>query len=131
MRKLAFVSALFLLSAAGLAAQYGSAENGYYPSSFHGTVFTGTVTSANDETREVILSYTNPKNGKSQTFVGVLEEGYTVENKDGSHHVLKPSEIRSGAPIKVYFTVMTKKVAGKKTTVNTIFQIRWTPNGRQ
>jgi hypothetical protein len=125
------IAVVILLSAATVyRAQYGTAENGYYPMSYNGATFAGAVTSTNDETREVTLSYTNPKNGKTQTFIGVLEEGYSVKLKDGSLHELKPSEIRPGAQIKVYYIATAKTVGGKKTTVNTIFLIGRTPNVR-
>jgi len=111
-------------------AQYESAENGYYPSSYHGDTFTGTVVSTNSETREITLSYTNPKNGKTETFIGVLQEGYTLKFKDGTLHELKPSEMKVGKEFKVYYLCATKKVGGKKTTINTIFLIGGAPNAR-
>jgi hypothetical protein len=129
-RKLALALAACFLPALGSAGQYATAEDGYYPSGYHGRAFTGAVTSTNDETREVTLSYTNPKDGKTQTLVGMLEEGYSVKLKDGSLHELKPSEIKPGARIKVYYMTTTKKVSGEKTTVNTIFLIGGTPNVR-
>ena len=125
------IAVLILISTtSAYRAQYGSAEGGYYPHNYHGTIFTGTVTSTNDDTREVTLSYTNPKNGKVQTFVGVLEEGYLVKHKGGSPYELKPSEIKHGMLIKVYFVPMTRKVGGKKTTINTILLMSGIPNLR-
>jgi hypothetical protein len=111
-------------------AQYGSAENGYYPPNYTGETFTGAVTSTNNETREITLCYANPKDGKTQTFTGILEEGYSVKLKDGSLHELKPSEITIGAQFKVYYLSTRKKVDGKKTMVHTIFLIRGAPNAR-
>jgi len=112
-------------------AQYGTAENGYYPDQYAGTCFTGTVTSTNDETREITLSYTNPKNGKTQTFIGVLEEGYSLAlKKDGSIYELKPSRIRPGTRLKVYYLPSTSVQGGIKRTVNTVFLIAGAPNAR-
>lgn len=125
------IAFVILFSAAPVyPAQYGTAENGYYPQGYHGTIFTGTVTSTNNDTREVSLSFTDPKNGKTQTFIGVLEEGYSVKLKDGSLHELEPSDIKPGAQIKVYYLPKIKKVGGMKTTINTIFLIGGAPNVR-
>ena len=63
-RILTLICAISLLPGLSLAAQHGTAEGGYYPLAYHGDVFTGTVTGANDETREVALSFTDPKSGK-------------------------------------------------------------------
>ena len=90
---------------------------------YGGSTFTGTVTATNNATREVTLSFTNPKNGKTETFIGVLREGYTVKLSNGILHEIKPSEMRLGARFKVYYQPETKKVGGKKTTINTIFLI--------
>ena len=125
------VAVILLLSFQGvLLGQYGTAENGYYPKGYIGDTFTGEVVSTDDQAREVTLTHTNPKSGKTETFSGVLEEGYTVKLKDGTLHELMPSKIRPGAHLKVYYTATGKKVAGKKTTVNTIFLIDGTPNER-
>ncbi len=111
-------------------AQYGTAENGYYPPTYTGETFTGAVASANNETREITLSYANPKDGKTQTFTGVLEDGYSLRLKDGNLHELKPSEIKLGTQFKVYYLSTTKKVGGKKTTIHAIFLIRGAPNAQ-
>lgn len=125
------IAVVILSSAATIyPAQYGTGENGYYPQGYHGTTFTGAITSTNDETREVTLSLTNPKNGKTQTFIGVLEEGYSIKLNDGSLYELKPSELKPGAQIKAYYQPTTKKVGGEKTTINTIFLIGGTADAR-
>ncbi|HMD86799.1 MAG TPA: hypothetical protein VKO18_19085 [Terriglobia bacterium] len=123
---------LFFFSAVTVyRAQYGSAGEGYYPHNYYGQTFNGAVTSTNDATREVSLSFTNPKDGKTQTFVGVLTEGYSVELKeDGSLHELKPSQLRLGGYFKVYYMPTTRKVGGKKTTINIIFLIGGIPDAR-
>ena len=81
--------------------------------------------------RELTLSYTNPKDGKTQTFVGVLAEGYSIDlKKDGNLHELKPSELKLGGFFKVYYLPSTRKIEGKKKTVNTIFLISRYPDAR-
>lgn len=111
-----------------LAAQQGVAENGYYPPTYSGTIFIGNLTSANDDTRETTLTYTNPGSGKTETFVGILEDGYMIEGKDGTLRDLKPSNLKLGARIKVYYMAKTKKVDGKKVKINSIFLIGGLPN---
>jgi hypothetical protein len=122
---------ILISTATVYAAQYGTAENGYYPEGYYGQTFTGEVTSTNDETREVTLSFTNSKNGKAQLFIGVLEEGYSIKLKDGNLHEVKPSGMRPGGVIKVYYMPTTKKVGGQKTKINVIFLIEGYPNARE
>ena len=112
------------------AAQHGTAESGYYPLAYHGDVFTGVVTAANDDTREITLSFADPASGKKETFMGVLQEAYAVKLKDGTLHELKPSELKTGAPIKVYYTVKPKAAGPKKSDLNTIFLVGGSPNAR-
>lgn len=130
MRKWTVAAIVFLFSQNVLLGQRGTAERGYYPLGYRGSTFTGTVTSTNDDTREITLKYTDPKKGKAEIFVGVLEEGYTLEGKDGTLHQLKPSKIRPGARIKVYYMRKKKRLAGRKTTVNEIFLIAGSRNLR-
>ena len=124
------LSVVLLLPLLCPAAQHGTAESGYYPLAYHGDVFTGVVTSANDETREITLTYTHDQSGKQETFTGILQEAYAVKLKDGTLHELKPSELKTGAPIKVYFTIKQKAVDAKKGDANTIFLISGRPNAR-
>jgi hypothetical protein len=127
--RVAMILAIMLVTCpSALFTQQGTAENGNYPPNYFGRTFSGTVTSTNDATREVTLTYTNPKNGKTQTLVCALEEGYTLKLKDGTLHELKPSEIKLGTAMKVYYTIGVKKVEGKKTQVNTIIMIARAPN---
>jgi hypothetical protein len=101
-------------------AQQGSAEPGYYPMGFNGDTWTGVVSSTNDETREITLTYT--KHDKTQTFVGVLKEGYMLKLKDGTPHAVKVSEIPMGMRLKVYYMPRERKVDGRKVRYNEIFQ---------
>jgi hypothetical protein len=108
--------------------QHGTAENGYYPPGYNGDTWTGVIQSANDQTGEITLSYT--KGGKSQTFVGVPEEGYMVHEHNGQTRLLKMSDIPVGRTVKVWYTPATKKVDGKKITVNIIFLIDAVANAK-
>jgi len=107
-------------------AQKGAAEPDYYPMGYNGDTWTGEVTATDDGKREITLSY--KKKDKEETFIGVLEEGYSVKMKDGSMRELKVSEIPSGTRIKVYYMTKTKKDAsGAKIKFNQIIKIRFLP----
>jgi len=75
---------MFLAGAAW--AQHGTAENGMFPPGYQGDTFTGVVTATDDTSREITLTYGNPKNHNAETLVAVLEDGYTARWKDGSMH---------------------------------------------
>lgn len=108
--------------------QHGRAENGYYPPDYNGDTFTGEVTAVDDSTREVNMKYVDTKRGKAETFVGVINEGYTLKLKDGTTHELKPSNLRVGGHFKVYYKTNTRKVEGRKLKVNTIILIEGFPD---
>lgn len=112
--------ALFAFASSAFA-QHGTADNGYYPPAYAGDTWTGVVVSANEQNREITLSYT--KNGKSQTFIGVPEDGYLVHESNGPTRPLKMSDVPIGRTIKVWYMSETKKVDGHKVKVNTIFLI--------
>lgn len=112
--------ALFAFASSAFA-QHGTADNGYYPPAYAGDTWTGVVVSANEQNREITLSYT--KNGKSQTFIGVPEDGYLVHERNGATRPLKMSDVLIGRIIKVWYMSETKKVDGHKVKVNTIFLI--------
>lgn len=128
MRQAAHLGIVLLLCQAYASGQRGTAESGYYPLNYAGAVFVGNLTSANDETREITLTYTNPANGETETFGGILEEGYMIRGKDDHLRELRPSNLKMGARIKVYYIPKTRKVDGKKVKVNSIFLIGGLPN---
>ena len=122
--KLCGVLLLALLSLGGTAyAQQGTAGNGYYPPGYSGDTWTGVVVSASDQTGEITLSYTDPKKGKTETFVGVPDEGYLVHEHGGATRPLRMSDIPVGRTIKVWYKTGTRKVNGKEERFNVIFQI--------
>jgi len=102
-------------------AQHGTAPAGYYPAGYNGDMWTGTLTAANDSTREITLTYT--KKDKTQTFTGMLEEKFTVTLADGKTHQLKPSDIAPGTILRVYYKPKTKKVDDKKVKYYEIFKL--------
>ena len=102
-------------------AQHGTAENGYWPMGFVGDTWTGVVSATNDDTCEITLTFT--KGDKTQTFTGVLQEGYRVKSNDGTPHVLKVSEIPLGTKLKVYYMPKEHKVEGRKVKYNEIIRL--------
>ena len=108
--------------------QHGTGENGYYPLGYQGDTFTGTVTAADDASRTITLTYTNPKSNKTETLTASIEEGYTAHWKDGTIHEVKPSDIPIGSHLKVYYMTIEHKVDGKKVKTITIFEIAGVPN---
>jgi hypothetical protein len=96
-------------------AQHGTAETGYFPPGYAGDSFSGTVTAADDTSRELTLTYTDNAAKKIETFVGVIADGYVARWKDGTVHPLKPSDLPVGTKVKVYYMAKNVKVEGKKT----------------
>ncbi len=93
--------------------QHGTAPTGYYPECLAGDVWTGTLTTVDDANRRITLTYTNPKHKQVETFVGVIEDGYTVSRRGGPRHELRPSELTLGTHLRVYYCEERKKVEGK------------------
>ena len=107
--------------------QHGSAESGYYPSTYTGDTFSGKVSVVDDASRQITLEFAAPGK-KSEKFVGVIEDGYLARWKDGSSHALKASDFPIGTQLKVYYLPKEIKVDGKKTKINSIFQVKEAPN---
>jgi hypothetical protein len=86
-----------------------------------GDAWTGEVVATDDNTREITIKY--EEKGKTETFTGVLVEGYQVKMKDGSSHELKVSEIPAGTRVRVFYKTKRQDVGGKKVEINTISRI--------
>jgi hypothetical protein len=108
--------------------QEGTAEPGYYPSCFNGDTFTGLLSATNDATRQITLTYTAPKDAKTQTFVAAIDEDYTVSRQGGPQHQLRPSELPPGKPLTVFYCTEHKKIDGNKIAVHTVFLIKAVTN---
>jgi hypothetical protein len=120
MRTLVCVAFLFLFIAVGrVQAQHGTAEGGYFPPAYAGDTWTGEVSAVDDVSREITLVYKGKS--KNETFVGVLQQGYTIKRKDGSTEAVKPSMIRIGARMRVYYMAKDRKVNGRKEKFYEIF----------
>ena len=128
MNKLIFIVVLTLFSTGISVAQHGTAEPDYYPPGFNGDTWTGEVTAASEDTREFTLTYT--KGNDTQTFVGILPQGYTVKMKDGRNYEIKMAELM-GMRIKAYYITKKKKDAnGVKTETHEVFKIKFFPKDK-
>ncbi|MBI3651124.1 MAG: hypothetical protein HY231_08745 [Acidobacteria bacterium] len=124
---IALLMTIFCMST--IAVQKGTAEPDYYPMGYSGDTWTGEVTATDESKREITLIY--KKKDKEETFVGILEEGYSVKMKDGSMHKLKVSEIPAGTKIKVYYVSKNDKDAsGSKVKINYIFKVKFLPKDK-
>jgi len=86
-----------------------------------GDAWTGEVVSTNDGTREITIRF--QEKDRTDTFTGVLEDGYTVQMKDGTSHELRVSEIPNGTRIRLYTKTKDQAIGGRKVKVNQIFRI--------
>lgn len=125
MRHVVLATCLLCLGASGLQAQHGQASNGYFPVGYAGDTWTGEVSAVNDSTSEITLVYKGSK--KTETFIGVLQQGYKVKLKDGSLAELKVSTIPSGTHLRVYYMAKNRKVNGQKEKFYEIFRVEFLP----
>ncbi len=121
MKKLIFVFSFLLLFSQAFFAQKGTAEPDYYPSGYSGDIWMGVVTAVDEATREFTLTY--KKGDKEQTFVGILQKGYSVKNPDGTEYEIKMSDLM-GLKLRAYYQSKTKKVDAVKVKTNEVFQIK-------
>ena len=128
MSKFAGVIFFFFVGVSPLNAQKGSAPNGYYPANYAGSIFTGTLESLDADSREMILVYA--KGATQERFVGRLESICSWKGKNGVEH--SAAAISKGAVLTAYYTGVTKKADGQKTTENSIFAISYAEiNGKK
>lgn len=95
---------------------------------YGGDTWTGVVTSINEETRELTLTY--KKGDAEQSFVCLMPAGFEVKAKDGTIHKIKLSDLK-GINIIVYYSLSNKKVNGKKVKINEVIGIKSLPQTHQ
>jgi hypothetical protein len=86
-----------------------------------GDAWIGEVVTANDTTREITLRH--PEKNKTETFVGLLEEGYKLKMKDGSQRELRVSEITPGTRIRVFYKTKQQTDGRQKMKVRSIYRV--------
>ncbi len=87
-----------------------------------GDSWKGVVESSDEATREIKLI--NPDK-KTETFVGVLEDGNQVKVIGGSSRELKMSELKPGLRVRLFYKSKDRVVAGQKTKVNLINRVQF------
>ena len=87
-----------------------------------GDSWKGVVESSDEATREIKI--VNPDK-KTETFVGVLEDGYQVKLKDGTSRELKVSELKPGLRVRLFYKSKDRVVTGQKTKVNIINRVQF------
>lgn len=112
-RSLLIILAISLIPAVGLAQK---------SKTIMGDAWTGVVETSDEATREIKI--VNP-NKKTETFVGVLEDGNQVKLIGGSSRVLEVSDLKPGLRVRVWFKSKTRDVAGQRTKVNVINRVQF------
>jgi hypothetical protein len=99
-------------------AQYGNAPNNYYPSTYSGAIFTGTVSANKDD--QVTLTFENK--GQVETFVGRLDKNCSVSSKSGRG--MTAADFPLGTEVTAFFNEETKKKGhGEKAKENVIIAV--------
>lgn len=147
-QKLLIACVLIGLSAVAATAQKGTAESGYYPPSFPQglNTWTGDVTAADEQKREVTLTYTH--GNKTQTFVGYIQDSGVESGRDDlGDDVIDVVPVKKGSPgkakepeprhlnlqdlvgrhIKVYYFEREPKIDQTKMRVNVVIRIKVIP----
>lgn len=87
-----------------------------------GDAWKGVVESADEATREVKVVGLDKK---TETFTGVLQDGYQVKMKDGTSRELKMSDFKPGLRVRLWYKSKTQDVAGQRTKVNLINRVQF------
>jgi hypothetical protein len=90
-----------------------------------GNAFQGVVVSSNETTREITITYTDTAKNQTETFVGVLKQGYLVKLRDGTQRELQMSEIKPGVRVRVLYKEKSDNVAGKKIKFSQIISVQF------
>jgi len=91
-------------------AQHATAPNGYYPETFNGDTFRGTVASVYDSTESLTLHF--EKGNKLQDFTGRIEQPCAIPTKNGQP--MRASDIPLGTDITAYYLESKDKTTGQK-----------------
>ena len=108
-----------LLLGAALAAQKGSAPNGYYPAGYGGSTFTGKVVQTSDRT--ITLNYIH--GSKTDVFEAYATAPCNVPSSATTAIPMPLSNVQIGAVITVFYEGKTIKVGGHKEKKNQVIAI--------
>jgi hypothetical protein len=117
---LAGAACALLLVSAAIRAQYGTAPSGYYPASFNGSTFKGSVTAISND--EVTLSFS--KGADTETFTAHFETGCSIPGEAGKPaRIMLPGNIPVGSGLTAFYFTGTDKSDAKKGKENWIAAI--------
>jgi hypothetical protein len=104
-----------LVAASELKAQNGTAPDGYYPATYSGSTFTGTLQPAGNDPSRFTLVYT--KNGKSEAFAAQLESKCKLTNKAGVTQSFGMEAFSEGAVLTAYYRAAKNKTTHEKENI--------------
>jgi hypothetical protein len=111
-------------------AQKGTAPNGYYPITYNGNIFTGTLESVDKEKQDITIAYVH--GDKTEKFTGRFENRCSWSSKDGIEHSFGVEDIPKGTVLTVFYKIRTEKMATEKVNENSIFAVSYkTLHGNQ
>lgn len=108
-----------LLFAAALAAQKGSAPNGYYPAGYGGSTFTGRVVQTTDST--ITLNYIH--GSKTDVFEAYATAPCNVPSSPATTVPMPISNVQAGTVVTVFYEGKTIKIDGRKEKRNQVIAI--------
>lgn len=108
-----------LLLGAALAAQKGSAPNGYYPAGYGGSTFTGKVVQTTDRT--ITLNYIH--GSKTDVFEAYATAPCNVPSSATTTIPMPLSSVQIGAVVTVFYEGKTTKGGGHKEKKNQVIAI--------
>jgi len=108
-----------LLLSTALAAQKGSAPNGYYPAGYGGSTFTGKVVQTSDRT--ITLNYIH--GSKTDVFEGYATAPCNVPSSATTESPLPLSNLQIGTIVTAFYQTKTTKVGGQKEKKNQVIAI--------
>ncbi len=119
---------LMLALSRTVAAQKGTAPNGYYPANYNGATFTGKVVQTTDET--ITLNYAH--GSKTDTFEAYATAPCNLPSTKTTTQPMPLSKVQTGAVVTLFYETKEIKVDGKKQKKNEVIGIVFLEeNGRK
>jgi hypothetical protein len=104
-----------LVAVCALDAQKGTAPNGYYPATYSGDTFTGSLQPVSKDSPVFTLVYT--KGGKSETFSAQLESNCKLTNKAGVTQSFGMEAFSEGSVLTVFYRTNKNKATHEKENI--------------
>jgi len=128
LRGLIFYGLLTLVLSGTVAAQKGTAPNGYYPANYNGATLTGKVVQTTDDT--ITLNYVH--GSKTDTFEAYATAPCNLPSTKTATQPMPLSKVQTGAVVTLFYEAKETKVDGKKQKKNQVVGILFLEeNGRK